>query len=99
MTINEVTKVRDSFLRRRELKRKDIADMAYRLSTLITNGTACIMSKDNEPIQFFDMFGDLFQEENRINEENKAKAQLEINKQHMKEYAQSVNSQMGGEIR
>lgn len=97
MTINEVTKVRDSFFRRREIKRKDTADMVYRLSTLITNGTACIMSKDNKPIQFLDIFADLFREENKINEEKKIEAQMEINKQHMREFAQRINSQMGGE--
>ncbi|MDM8312831.1 MAG: hypothetical protein SO128_00280 [Clostridium cadaveris] len=97
MTINEVTKVRDSFFRRREIKRKDTADMVYRLSTLITNGTACIISKDNKPIQFLDIFADLFREENKINEEKKIEAQMEINKQHMREFAQRINSQMGGE--
>lgn len=97
MTINEVTKVRDSFFRRREIKRKDTADMVYRLSTLITNGTACIISKDNKPIQFLDIFADLFREENKINEEKKIEAQMEINKQHMREFAQRINSQMVGE--
>lgn len=99
MTINEVTKVRDSFFRRREIKRKDTADMVYRLSTLITNGTACIISKDNKPIQFLDIFADLFREENKINEEKKIEAQMEINKQHMREFAQRINSQMGGEYK
>ncbi len=100
MTIEEITKVRDSFLRKREIRRKDTADMVYRLSTLITNGTACIISKDNQPIQFLDMFADLFEEESKVNEENKIKAQMEINKQHMKEFAQRVNSlktEIGGE--
>lgn len=100
MTIKEITKVRDSFLRKREIRRKDAADMVYRLSTLITNGTACIMSKDNQPIQFLEIFGDIFEEENKVNEENKIKAQMEINKQHMKEFAQRVNSlktEIGGE--
>lgn len=97
MTINEVTKARDSYFRRREIKRKDTADMVYRLSTLITNGTACIISKDNKPIQFLDIFADLFLEENKINEEKKIEAQMEINKQHMREFAQRINSQMGGE--
>lgn len=100
MTIKEITKVRDSFLRKREIRRKDTADMVYRLSTLITNGTACIISKDNQPIQFLEMFADIFAEENKANEENKIKAQMEINKQHMKEFAQRVNRerlQTGGE--
>lgn len=100
MTIKEITKVRDSFLRKREIRRKDTADMVYRLSTLITNGTACIISKDNQPIQFLDMFADLFEEESKVNEQNKIKAQMEINKQHMKEFAQRVNSlktEIGGE--
>lgn len=100
MTIKEITKVRDSFLRKREIRRKDTADMVYRLSTLITNGTACIISKDNQPIQFLDMFADLFEEESKVNEENKIKVQMEINKQHMKEFAQRVNSlktEIGGE--
>lgn len=96
MTIKEITLIRDSFLRRREIKRKDAADMVYRLSTLIMNGTACVMSKDNKPIQFLEIFGDLFEKENRINEENKIKAQMEINKQHMKEFAQRINKQMTG---
>ncbi len=100
MTIKEITKVRDSFLRKREIRRKDTADMVYRLSTLITNGAACIISKDNQPIQFLDMFADLFEEESKVNEQNKIKAQMEINKQHMKEFAQRVNSlktEIGGE--
>lgn len=100
MTINEVTKARDSYLRRREIKRKDTADMVYRLSTLITNGTACILSKDNEPIQFLDMFADLFEEENKANNEERIKAQTEINKQHMKEYAERIRKERaktGGE--
>lgn len=98
MTISEVTKVRDSFLRKREIKRKDTADMIYRLSTLITNGTACIISKDNKPIQFLDIFADLFQEENKINEKKKIEAQIEINKQHMREFAQRMNmKKIGGE--
>lgn len=74
--------------------------MVYRLSVLITNGIACIMSKDNKPIEFLDMFADLFEEESKVNEENKIKAQTEINKQHMKEFAQRVNRerlQTGGE--
>jgi uncharacterized protein (UPF0254 family) len=100
MTIKEITKVRDSFLRKREIRRKDTADMVYRLSTLITNGTACIISKDNKPIQFLEIFADIFEEESKDNEENKIKAQMEINKQHMKEFAQRINSlkvQIGGE--
>jgi len=96
MTIAEITSIRDSFLRRREIKRKDTADMVYRLSTLITNGTACIMSKENQPIQFLEIFADIFEEENKANEENKIKAQLEINKQYMKEFATRVNSQKTG---
>ena len=55
------------------------------------------MSKDNKPIQFLDIFADLFREENKINEEKKIEAQMEINKQHMREFAQRINSQMGGE--
>jgi len=46
------------------------------------------------------MFADLFEEESKVNEENKIKAQMEINKQHMKEFAQRVNSlktEIGGE--
>lgn len=100
MTITEITAVRDSFLRKREIRRKDTADMVYRLSTLITNGTACVLNGDNKPIQFLDMFADLFEEESKVNEENKIKAQMEINKQHMKEFAQRVNRerlQTGGE--
>lgn len=97
MTIKEITLIRDSFLRRRDIKRKDTADMVYRLSTLIMNGTACVMSKDCKPIEFLDIFADLFEEENKKNEENKIKAQLEINKQHMKEYAERMNKKMGGE--
>ncbi|AYE35696.1 hypothetical protein [Clostridium septicum] len=96
MTINEVTKIRESFFRRREVKRKDTADMVYRLSTLITNGTACIMSKDNKPIEFLDMFGDLFSEEKKINEEKRIENQIEINKQHMKDFANRVNLQRKG---
>lgn len=95
MTISEVTKARDSFLRKREIKRKDTADMVYRLATLITNGTACIMSKGNEPIQFLDIFADLFEEENKKNQENKLKAQMEVNKQHLKEYAERINKNRG----
>jgi hypothetical protein len=100
MTIKEITNIRDSFLRKREIRRKDTADMVYRLSTLITNGTACIISKDNQPIQFLEIFADIFEEESKADEENKVKAQMEINKQHMKEFAQRVNSlkvQIGGE--
>ncbi len=100
MTISEVTKVRDSFLRKRELTRKDTADMIYRLGILITNGTATIFSKDVKPVQFLDIFQDLFKEESQANTEEKIKAQTEINKQHMKEYANRINSQMvkdGGE--
>lgn len=96
MTIKEITDYRDSFLRKREIKRKDSADMIYRLATLITNGTACILSKDNKPIEFLEIFGDIFEEESKINEENKAKIQMEINKQHMKEFAESINKQMTG---
>jgi hypothetical protein len=100
MTIKEITNIRDSFLRKREIRRKDTADMVYRLSTLITNGIACIISKDNQPIQFLEIFADIFEEESKADEENKVKAQMEINKQHMKEFAQRVNSlkvQIGGE--
>lgn len=96
MTITEITHIRDSFLRRREIKRKDTADMAYRLSLLITNGIACLISKDNTPIQFLELFSDLFEEESKVNEENKIKAQMEINKQHMKEFANRVNLQRAG---
>lgn len=98
MTIKELTDYRDSFLRKREIKRKDSADMIYRLSTLITNGTACILSDKNKPIEFLDIFSDIFQEESKINEENKIKAQMEIHKQRMREFAERVNKQMiGGE--
>jgi len=96
MTITEITAIRDSFLRRREIKRKDTADMAYRLSLLITNGIACLVSKDNTPIQFLELFSDLFEEESKVNEENKINVQMEINKQHMKEFANRVNSQRTG---
>lgn len=96
MTIKELTEYRDSFLRRREVKRKDSANMIYRLATLITNGTACILSDKNKPIEFLDIFADIFQEESKINEENKIKAQMEIHKQRMREFAERVNKQMNG---
>lgn len=96
MTIKELTEYRDSFLRRREIKRKDSADMVYRLATLITNGTACVLSSENKPIEFLEIFGDLFEKESKINEENKQKVQMEIHKQHMKEFAERVNRQMNG---
>lgn len=96
MTIKELTEYRDSFLRKREIRRKDSADMIYRLATLITNGTACILSSDNKPIEFLDIFGDIFEEESKINEENKIKTQIEIHKQRMKEFAERINRQMSG---
>lgn len=96
MTIKELTEYRDSFMRRREIKRKDSADMIYRLSTLITNGTACILSEKNKPIEFLDIFSDIFPEESKINEENKIKVQMEIHKQRMREFAERVNKQMNG---
>ncbi len=73
MTIKELTEYRDSFLRKREIKRKDSADMVYRLATLITNGTACVLSNENKPIEFLEIFGDLFEKESKINEENSRK--------------------------
>ena len=49
-------------------------------------------------IKFLDIFSDIFQEESKINEENKIKAQMEIHKQRMREFAERVNKQMiGGE--
>lgn len=96
MTIKEITDYRDSFLRKREIKRKDYADMIYRLSTLITNGTACILSKDNKPIEFLEIFGDIFEEESKINEKNKINIQMEINKQYMREFAERINKEMEG---
>lgn len=96
MTIKELTDYRDSFLRKREIKRKDSADMIYRLATLITNGTSCILSSDNKPIEFLEIFGDIFEEESKINEEIKIKNQMEIHKQRMKEFAERVNRQMDG---
>lgn len=99
MTIKELTDYRDSFLRKREIKRKDEADMIYRLATLITNGTSCILSSDNKPIEFLEIFGDIFQKESKINEENKRKVQIEIHKQRMREFAERVNRKMtGGEV-
>lgn len=96
MTITEITNYRDSFLRKREIRRRDSADMLYRLSTLISNGVACVLNKDNKPIEFLEMFGDLFKEESKRNEENKANIQMEINKQHMKEFAERINKQQTG---
>lgn len=96
MTIKELTDYRDSFLRKREIKRKDSADMIYRLAILITNGTACILSEKNKPIEFLDIFSDIFKEESKINEENKIKAQMEIHKQRMREFAERVSKQMNG---
>ena len=42
------------------------------------------------------MFGDIFEKESKINEENKKKAQMEIHKQRMREFAERVNKQMNG---
>lgn len=96
MTISELTDYRDSFLRKREIKRKDSADIVYRLATLISNGTACVLNGENKPIEFLDIFGDIFEKESKIHEENRIKAQMEVNKQRMKEFAERVKKQMSG---
>ena len=97
MTIKELTEYRDSFLRRREIKRKDSADMVYRLAILITNGTACILSEKSKPIEFLDMFGDIFEKESKINEENKKKSsKWKFTNKRMREFAERVNKQMNG---
>ena len=99
MSIKEVLAVRKSFLRRREMRRRDIADMSYRLSVLIRNDIQCSLSREAEPIQFLDIYKDLFIDESIDREEQQIKAKLEVNKQHMKEYAERVNrerSKKGG---
>ena len=93
MTIKEVSGVIDSFFRKRDMRRKDNADMIYRLSKLITNGVACVLSKDATPLQFYDVFQDVFPEEKERNNQAQINAQLEINKQNMKEFAERVNKE------
>lgn len=88
LTISEVELLRDSYIRRYNLKRKNVADMLFRLSQLITNGTSVILNgKKVKPLEFLDIFSDIFPEE-VIARDNK---KLEIEKANMIAWAEAMN--------
>ena len=91
MTVGEVADTVEANNKREENKLKQKAIMDYTLAKTLTSGIAALFSKNEQMITINEAYEWLFEEENKKIEEEKAKAQLEINKQRMKEYANFVN--------
>lgn len=77
---------------RKQAEMKDKALMNYTLAKNIAINVASVLNTENKPIAFTELYSFLFEEENKKLQEEKIKAELEINKQQMIDYAKYINS-------
>lgn len=74
---------------------KEQAIMDYIQAQTIVNGINSMLSKENKQKTITEMYSFLFEEENKKLEEEKIKAQLEINKQGMINYINYLKKRGG----
>ena len=91
MTVGEVAETVEAINKKEEIKLKQQAIMDYTQAKTLISGIAALFSKDEEMLQIDQAYEWLFEKETKKIEEDKKNAQLEINKQRMKEYAEYVN--------
>lgn len=90
MTFGEVVDYLKAYNKRQENKLKEKALMDFKLACAITKGVSCLFDK-NQNLSFDEIYKDIFIDEHEELEKTKIKAQVEINKQRMKDFANFHN--------
>ena len=90
MTYGEIVDTIKAYNMRKQAEMKDKALMDYTLAKNIAINVASVLNTENKPIAFTELYSFLFEEENKKLQEEKIKAELEINKQQMIEDRKSV---------
>ena len=95
MTFGEVVDCINAYNNKKNNDLKEQAIMDYIQAQTIVNGIASMLSKENKQKTITEMYSFIFEEENKEQEEEKIKAQLEINKQGMINYINYLKKRGG----
>lgn len=91
MTYGEILDSIKGYRKREENKLKERALMDFKLAQCISRNVSSLVSEENTPADFFEVYKDLFKEENKIREEQIKRNELEIQKQRMLDFANFHN--------
>lgn len=94
MTYGEILDSIKSYRKREENKLKERALMDFKLAQCISKNVSCLASEENTPADFFEIYKELFKEENKERERQLALNELEINKQRMLDFVNFHNKNM-----
>ncbi|WP_143314980.1 hypothetical protein [Clostridium sp. HBUAS56017] len=92
LTLKEINLSIEVYQKRKTRDIKDRAYMDYKLAECIGVNISTLISKENEPIPFVEIYKELFEEEQEDLEEQKKQQQMVINKQRMIDFANFHNS-------
>lgn len=92
MTLGEILISIKAYKSKKDFELKERAYMDYKLSMCISNSVARLFNEDNEPMSLLETYPELYKEEAEELEKEKIKNQLEIQKQNMIAFANSVNA-------
>src|SRR5574344_1553390 len=92
MTYGEIIDSIKAYNNRKQAELKDRALMDYVLAQNIGINVAHVLNTENKIVGITEVYPFLFKEENKKIQEEKIKAEVEINKQRMIDYANYINS-------
>ena len=92
MTYGEIVDTIKAYNNRKQAELKDRALMDYVLAQNIGINVAHVLNTENKVVGIAEVYPFLFKEENKKIQEEKIKAEVEINKQRMIDYANYINS-------
>lgn len=91
MTYGEILDSINAYRKREENKLKERALMDFKLAQCISQNVSCLANEENTPADFFEIYKELFKEENKERERQLALNELEINKQRMIDFVNFHN--------
>lgn len=95
MTYGEVIDTTTAYAKKKENRLKEKAIMDYKLADLIAANVGAMFNKDAKVPMLVEVYEFLFQEEKKIQDEIKAKNDMEIWKQRMLAFSENHNRKWG----
>ena len=95
MTYGEIIDTLKSYSKNKQNQLRERALMDYRLADLIAMNVAKIIDKDSKIPTLVEVYDFLFPEEKKLQDEIRAKNEMEIWKQRMVGYAENHNRKWG----
>ena len=92
MTLGEIIKTIEAYKKKEKYVLKNKATMDFCLAKAIGGNIASLLSEENKPAEFMNIYDWLFEEENKEIQKKKIENELIINKQRMKDFAVYFNS-------